>query len=89
MQSRKPSEWSRDERDRMVSSEELWYQLVALRRSIDTKLLLLGRKGERAARFPEPGWERDPFRSVHIALNVLIAVGWTVLVAMIPILITR
>lgn len=89
MQSGKPSEWSRDERDRPVTSEELWYELDALRRNVDTKLLLLGRKGARAARFPEQGWQRDPFRSMNIALDVLIAVLWTVFVAMIAILTTR
>lgn len=89
MHGRTPGEWSREERDRPVTREALWYELDALRRTIETKFALLGRKGERAAHFPERGRERDLFRSTTIALNVLIVVSWTAFVVMVVVAITR
>jgi hypothetical protein len=83
MKETKPSEWSSEERDRPVTGEVLWYELDTLRRTFDTKLKLLGRKGERAARFPEPGWERDPFRAMYIETIVLIVLMWAISAALI------
>jgi hypothetical protein len=45
MDTKSPTEWTREERDRPVTREILWYELEALACRIDTKLTLLGRKG--------------------------------------------
>jgi hypothetical protein len=84
MRESQPTEWSREERDRPVTREVLWYELRELRRSFDAKLKLLGRKGERAARFPEPGWQRDS-RAMYIEIIVFAVLMWTVAAALIVI----
>ena len=96
MEERKPTEWSHEERARTVSREELWYELESLRRTIDAgfktvdhKFALLGRKGKRAAQFPERGWDADLFRSTRIALNILLVVAWTAFVVVVVLAATR
>jgi hypothetical protein len=89
MDKRKPSEWSREERDRPVTQEGLWYELDGLRSRTDTKLTLLGRKGMRAARFPEPGWDDDRARNANRFFVVVIALTWALIIVTIVITKTR
>ena len=89
MDKRKPSEWSREERDRPVTKEALWYELDTLQSQTDTKLRLLGRKGVRARDSPSWVGTTTEFRNANRFLFVVFALTWALLIVTIVVTKTR
>lgn len=44
METRRPSEWTREARDTPVTRETLWYELDKMQHRVNTQFVLLGRR---------------------------------------------
>ncbi len=75
MRSTRPSEWAREERDRSITQEALWYELDLVRRRVDAQFRMLGRRGERVARYPEHWRDQSVFDPATILVFVMTAIS--------------
>jgi hypothetical protein len=78
--SRKPSEWSRDDRDRTVTREALWYELDMLQRRVNTQLSLLGRRGEQVSKYPDVPRRHPVVNPMAVLFVVLSVVSWAIVI---------
>jgi len=83
METRRPSEWTREARDTPVTRETLWYELDKMQHRVNTQFVLLGRRGERVAKYPDHRSEPGVFDATLIFCMAMAAISLACSVAVI------